>query len=116
MSNILQVIIVGILVGGLYGLVGLGFGLIQGVMRFINIAQGSFVILGGFICYWTVTLLHIDPYLSIPLVILVMFIVGAITYQLLFSPLLKYPKAEMRLDKSLLLTFGAVWIVDNLEN
>jgi branched-chain amino acid transport system permease protein len=114
-SNILQVIIAGILIGGLYGLVGLGFGLIQGVMRFVNIAQGSFIILGGFICYWAVTLLHIDPYLSIPLVILVMFIVGVITYQLLFSPLLKYPKAEMRLDKSLLLTFGVVWIVDNLE-
>ena len=115
MENVLQVILVGILVGGLYGLVALGFALINGVMRFINIAQGSFIVLGGFICYWIVTLLHIDPYLAIPMVMAVMFIVGIILYRSLFSPLLKYPKAEMRLDKSLLLTFGVVWMLDNLE-
>ena len=115
MGNVLQVILVGILVGGLYGLVALGFALINGVMRFINIAQGSFIVLGGFICYWIVTLLHIDPYLAIPMVMAAMFIVGIILYRSLFSPLLKYPKAEMRLDKSLLLTFGVVWMLDNLE-
>ena len=115
MENVLQVILVGILVGGLYGLVALGFALINGVMRFINIAQGSFIVLGGFICYWIVTLLHIDPYLAIPMVMAAMFIVGIILYRSLFSPLLKYPKAEMRLDKSLLLTFGVVWMLDNLE-
>jgi len=114
-ENVLQVILVGILVGGLYGLVALGFALINGVMRFINIAQGSFIVLGGFICYWIVTLLHIDPYLAIPMVMAAMFIVGIILYRSLFSPLLKYPKAEMRLDKSLLLTFGVVWMLDNLE-
>jgi branched-chain amino acid transport system permease protein len=114
-ENVLQVIMVGVLVGGLYGLVALGFGLIMGVMKFINIAQGSFIILGGFICYWIVTLLHIDPYVAIPMVMFAMFIVGIILYRSLFSPLLKYPKAEMRLDKSLLLTFGVVWILDNLE-
>jgi branched-chain amino acid transport system permease protein len=114
MANALQVLLIGVIVGSLYGLVALGFGLIMGVMRFINIAQGSFIILGGFICYWIVTLLHFDPYLSIPLVMLAMFIVGLILYRLLFSPLLKYPLAEMRLDKSLLITFGVVWILDNL--
>jgi branched-chain amino acid transport system permease protein len=115
MANVLQVLLVGVITGATYGLVALGFGLIMGIMRFINIAQGSFVILGGFVCYWIVTLLHFDPYLSIPLVMLAMFIVGLILYRLLFAPLLKYPKAEMRLDKSLLITFGVVWMLDNLE-
>jgi branched-chain amino acid transport system permease protein len=115
MENVLQVLFVGIIVGALYGLIALGFGLIMGVMKFVNIAQGSFIILGGFVCYWIVTLWHLDPYLSIPLVMLVMIILGLLLYRLLFSPLLKYPKAEMRLDKSLLMTFGVVWILDNLE-
>ena len=44
---------------------------------------------------------------------LVMFAMGLILYRLLFSPLLKYPRAEMRLDKSLLITFGVMWILDN---
>ena len=82
-GNVLQVLLIGVIVGALYGLVALGFGLIMGVMKFINIAQGSFIILGGFICYWIVTLLHIDPYLSIPLVMVAMFIVGLILYRLL---------------------------------
>jgi branched-chain amino acid transport system permease protein len=114
-SDVLQVLLVGVIFGTIYGLVALGFGLIMGIMKFVNIAQGSFVILGGFICYWIVTILHLDPYLSIPLVMLAMFIVGLVLYRLLFSPLLKYPVAEMRLDKSLLITFGVVWMLDNLE-
>ncbi|HEX7474545.1 MAG TPA: branched-chain amino acid ABC transporter permease [Dehalococcoidales bacterium] len=113
--DILQVLLIGVIIGALYGLVALGFALIQNIMKFINIAQGSFIILGGFICYWLFSILHIDPYLSIPLVMAAMFIVGLILYRFLFSPLLKYPRPEMRLDKSLLLTFGVVWMLDNLE-
>jgi branched-chain amino acid transport system permease protein len=113
--DVIQVLLIGVMVGALYGLVALGFGLIQNVMKFINIAQGSFIILGGFICYWLFSILHIDPYLSIPIVMAAMFVAGLILYRLLFSPLLKYPRAEMRLDKSLLITFGVVWMLDNLE-
>ncbi len=115
MENVAQVLLIGVIVGALYGLVALGFGLIMGVMKFVNIAHGSFIILGGFICYWIFTLLHVDPYLSIPLVMIIMFIVGLILYRLLFSPLLKLPRPEMRLDKSLLITFGVIWMLDNLE-
>ncbi len=113
--DVLQVLLIGVMVGAVYGLAALGFGLIQGVMKFINIAQGSFIILGGFTCYWLFSILHIDPYISIPIVMAAMFIVGLALYRLLFAPLLKYPRAEMRLDKSLLITFGAVWMLDNLE-
>ncbi|MBP1708206.1 MAG: ABC-type transporter, integral rane subunit [Chloroflexi bacterium] len=115
MENVAQVLLIGVIVGALYGLAALGFGLIMGVMKFVNIAHGSFIILGGFICYWIFTLLHVDPYLSIPLVMIAMFIVGIILYRLIFSPLLKLPRPEMRLDKSLLITFGVIWMLDNLE-
>jgi branched-chain amino acid transport system permease protein len=115
MENVAQVLLIGVIVGALYGLAALGFGLIMGVMKFVNIAHGSFIILGGFICYWIFTLLHVDPYLSIPLVMIAMFIVGLILFRLLFSPLLKLPRPEMRLDKSLLITFGVIWMLDNLE-
>ena len=113
MNAVIQTVLIGIAVGALYGLVALGFGLIMGVMKFVNIAHGSFIIVGGYIAYWLFTVLGIDPYLSIPAVMLVMFAMGLILYRLLFSPLLKYPRAEMRLDKSLLITFGVTWILDN---
>ena len=112
-NAVIQTVLIGIAVGALYGLVALGFGLIMGVMKFVNIAHGSFIIIGGYVAYWLFTLLGIDPYLSIPAVMLVMFAMGLILYRLLFSPLLKYPRAEMRLDKSLLITFGVMWILDN---
>jgi branched-chain amino acid transport system permease protein len=113
MTEILQTILIGIVIGALYGLVSLGFGLIMGIMRFVNIAHGSFIIIGGYVAYWLFTLLNIDPYLSIPAVMVVMFVLGLVLYQLVLSPLLKYPRAEMRMDKSLLVTFGVTWILDN---
>jgi branched-chain amino acid transport system permease protein len=113
MSEILQTILIGIVIGALYGLVSLGFGLIMGIMRFVNIAHGSFIIIGGYVAYWLFALWNVDPYLSIPAVMAVMFILGLVLYRLVLSPLLKYPRAEMRMDKSLLVTFGVTWILDN---
>lgn len=101
------------MIGALYGLVGLGFGLIMGVMRFVNIAHGSFIIIGGYVAFWLFTLLGIDPFLAIPAVVPCMFILGCLLYWLVLSPLVKYPRAEMRIDKSMLLTFGVTWILDN---
>jgi branched-chain amino acid transport system permease protein len=113
MNEIVQTVLIGIVVGSLYGLVSLGYGLIMGVMKFVNIAHGSFIIIGGYVAYWLFTLLGIDPYLSIPAVMVVMFVMGLVLYKLVLSPLLKYPRAEMRMDKSLLITFGVTWILDN---
>jgi len=113
MNALLQTLVIGIVVGALYGIVALGFGLIVGVMKFVNIAHGSFIIIGGYVAFWLFTLLDIDPYLSIPLVMCAMFVMGLLLYRLVLAPLLKYPRAEMRLDKSLLVTFGVTWILDN---
>jgi branched-chain amino acid transport system permease protein len=113
MNALIQTILIGIVVGALYGIVALGFGLIVGVMKFVNIAHGSFIIIGGYVAFWLFTLLGIDPYLSIPLVMCAMFVMGLALYRFVLSPLLKYPQAEMRLDKSLLITFGVTWILDN---
>jgi branched-chain amino acid transport system permease protein len=113
MDAIIQTVLIGIVVGALYGLVALGFGLIMGVMKFVNIAHGSFIIIGGYISYWLFALWGIDPYLSIPAVMVCMFVLGAALYKSVLSPLLKYPVAEMRIDKSMLVTFGVTWILDN---
>lgn len=113
MDAIIQTILIGIVVGALYGLVALGFGLIMGVMKFVNIAHGSFIVIGGYFAYWLFTLWGVDPYLSIPAVMVGMFILGMALYKSVLSPLLKYPRAEMRIDKSMLVTFGVTWILDN---
>jgi len=113
MNMLLQTVLVGVTIGALYGLVALGFGLIMGVMKFVNIAHGSFIIIGGYVAYWLFTLWNVDPYLSIPVVMCCMFVMGVVFFRLALSPLLKYPQAEMRMDKSLLVTFGVTWVLDN---
>ena len=113
MENVIQTIAYGIVVGALYGLIGLGLGLIMGIMKFLNIAHGTFIMLGGYVSFWLFTLWGIDPYLTIPLVIVAMFLTGLLLYKLTLSPLLKLPHIGMRISNSLLITFGVIYVLDN---
>jgi branched-chain amino acid transport system permease protein len=113
LENVIQAIASGILLGALYALIAYGLGLIMGIMKFLNIAHGSFLILGGYVSFWLFTLWGIDPYLSIPLVIMATFLMGLILYKLTLSPLLKLPDIDMRISNSLLITFGVIYVLDN---
>lgn len=114
METVVQVIGYGVIIGALFGLVGLGIGLINGITKFLNVAHGSFIILGGYIAYWLFTLLGIDPYLSIPLVVVATFITGLALFRFTLSPLLKLPDIGMRINNSLLITFGVIYFLDNV--
>ena len=65
MTEFLQTLVLGLLVGGVYALIASGLTLIFGVMRIINIAHGAFLILAAFLTFtlWSAT--GIDPLLSI---------------------------------------------------
>lgn len=112
MEAAIQIITYGVIVGAVYGLVAVGLALLLGVMKYLNIAHGTFIMLGGYIAFWLFTLWHIDPFVSIPLVMLGMFIVGLILYRVLLSPLLKFP-VGLRIGNSMLITFGLLWVLDN---
>jgi branched-chain amino acid transport system permease protein len=73
---LLQILVNGILKGGLYALMAMGMSLIWGVMGIINIAHGSFIMLGAFTTYWLFTLLGMDPFMSLIFSIALLFIVG----------------------------------------
>jgi branched-chain amino acid transport system permease protein len=113
MEIVLQTMANGLLIGALYGLVALGFALLMGVMKFLNTAHGTFIILGGYLSYWLLELWGIDPFLSLPLVVMAMFLIGIVFYKLALSPLLKLPNIGMRINSSMLITFGSIWVLDN---
>ena len=83
---LLQIIINGILKGGLYALMALGMSLIWGVMDIINIAHGAFIMLGAYCTYWFFSLLGVDPFISLFISIVFLFIIRICNPALSYQP------------------------------
>jgi len=105
---LLQSIVNGILMGGVYGLVAIGLSLIFGVMKIINFAHGSLMMLGMFTTYWLYVLLGLDPYLSLLLSIPCLFVVGLLIERFLIAQVLDAPA-----HNQLLLTLGISLFIEN---
>jgi len=108
---IIQIIVFGIFVGALYGLAAVGFSFIFGVMRILNIAHGELIMLGGYVGVSLCSYYNIDPFLSLPLVAIVLFVFGAVLYKILFSKVIKFNE-ELRTNTSLLISFGLILILE----
>lgn len=108
-----QVFVFGIFIGALYGLAAIGFSFVFGVMKVLNIAHGSLLMLGAYGSFWLFSLCHIDPYLSIPVVAIGVFLIGLAMYRGLLASLIKLPET-LKINTSLLVAFGAILILDNL--
>jgi branched-chain amino acid transport system permease protein len=72
----LQSLVNGILLGGVYACVGLGFSLVWGVTNVINLAHGVMIALGAYVTFWAYQGLGLDPFLSVPLAMLVVGLLG----------------------------------------
>src|SRR5689334_14660882 len=83
---LLQAVISGLLLGGVYGLVAFGLSLIFGVLRIINFAHGAVMMLAMYATYWLFTLLEIDPYLSIVLTGPAFFLLGMLIQRVVIEP------------------------------
>ena len=68
--------VLGLLLGGMYGLMASGLALTFGVMRVINVGHSAFVIAGAYLSYMLYTHLHIDPFVGLFITMPVMFLVG----------------------------------------
>ena len=80
-----QAIINGILLGAVYGTIGIGFSLVWGVMNIINLAHGSFIMIGAYLSYTIYTAYGIDPFLSIPIVMILLFVIGYVIQRYLMN-------------------------------
>jgi branched-chain amino acid transport system permease protein len=105
---LVQVIISGLLAGALYSMVALGLALIFGVMRVINIAHGTLLMLGAYTTFWWSQLLGINPYLSLLVSMPLMFLLGMLLQRTLVTRVVNAP------ELSLLLTFGISIALVNL--
>lgn len=105
MSLLAQQILLGLLIGGLYGLAAAGLSLIFGVLRVLNVAHGELLMLGGYASFWLFTLLGVDPFASLLGVVPALFLLGLCLYWTLFGFVVRAPE-EVRIKNSLLIGFG----------
>ncbi|MFC7408079.1 branched-chain amino acid ABC transporter permease [Hydrogenophaga atypica] len=99
----------GLLIGGIYTLVASGLTLIYGVLHIINFAHGSMLMLAMFGVYYLLTKLGIDPYLSLLVMVPLMFAVGYLLYKFLIGKL-----AKGKDENILLITLGLSILIENL--
>jgi branched-chain amino acid transport system permease protein len=96
-----QIVVNGILLGGLYGLMALGMALVWGVLNIVNLAHGSLIMLGGYLVYFLFTGAGIDPLLALPIAGLGMFVFGYVLQRGVINLIVR-----SALLNTLLITFG----------
>ena len=105
-----QIIINGVLLGGLYACMAIGFSVIWGVMNIINLAHGSMAVIGAYITYWLFTLTGLDPFLSLPISGATLFVIGYLLQRCLLNRVL-----ESSVFMVLILTFGIDLVLKNIN-
>jgi len=108
----LQLLIDGLLIGSIFALAAYGLALVWGVMNIKNLAQGDFVIMGGYIAFTlSESPFNLHPILSIPIIFVLMFVFGWVLYQTIIRRVI-----ERDLFTSLLATFGLAIVIQQLIN
>lgn len=109
MTLLVQQIVLGLLLGGVYVAVGIGFSLVWGIMNIVNLAHGALVIVGAYITWLLFANLHLDPFLALIPVGAAMFGFGYVIQRVLINHVIRAP-----LFFTLLLTFGVNLVLINL--
>lgn len=106
---LLQAIVYGLIMGSIYALTASGLTLILGVLKIINVSHGEFLMVAMYAAYYLFAGFHLDPFLSIFIVLPLLFFLGAILFYFLIRPILKAPEINQ-----ILLTIGISIFLQNL--
>jgi branched-chain amino acid transport system permease protein len=106
-----QILVLGLLLGGIYAMMASGLTLLFGVMRVVNLAHAAFILIASYLTYVLFESLTLDPMLSLIITMPLMFGLGVGVYLLLFPRLENSPRY---VEMTVLLTFGLALIVEGL--
>ena len=109
MTDFIQILILGMALGGVFALMGSGLSLVFGVMRIVNLAHPSLIIAGAYVAYWAYKLWGVDPLIALPFAAVVLAIVGVVLYKLVFE---REAKSAKYSEMSVLLTFAVAMIIE----
>ncbi|MBW1982430.1 MAG: branched-chain amino acid ABC transporter permease [Deltaproteobacteria bacterium] len=114
MIFILEDTINGILMGSIYGLTALGLTIIFGVLKVINFAHGSLLMVSMYVAYWAVALSGLHPYLTLIVVVPAMFLFGYYLQDIVIKPIFKAEKDVREPITVIIVTTGVWYVLDNL--
>jgi branched-chain amino acid transport system permease protein len=107
--NWAEQVVLGLLLGGIYVAVGLGFSLVWGVLNIVNLAYGALVMVGGYVTWLLFTYARIDPFAGIPVTVVVLFCLG---YALQYVVINRIVRASFLY--TFLITFGLDLVIVNV--
>lgn len=113
MQTFVQLLIGGILQGGIYALGAFGLSIIFGVLRVLNVAHGDYLMLGGMLTYWLYTTWTLPPWIALLVVFPVFFAGGFLVERLLIRPIAGMPHHEF-LVASILITLGLSLAIEDV--
>ena len=108
MDALLHVLVIGTLLGGIYGLVSIGLNLIFGVIRIVNFAHGELVMLGMYGAYLVYSTMGLSPYVATLIVVPALFVIGAVLYRFVLQPLQAESSMQIFATFALLVIFQNV--------
>jgi branched-chain amino acid transport system permease protein len=109
MHLVAQDLVNGILAGGIFAVVALGFSLVWGIMNIINLAHGAFIMLGAYATYQLTTSFGLDPFLTLPVSFVLLFALGYLIQRFLINWVARAP-----ILVTFLLTFGLSLLIVNI--
>jgi branched-chain amino acid transport system permease protein len=108
-AYLVQLVVLGLLIGGVYVAVGVGFGLVWGVLNIVNLSHGALVIVGSYLTWKLFSSYGLDPFLSLPLDAALLFAIGYTLQRLVINRVIRAP-----LLFTFLLTFGINLVIINV--
>lgn len=109
MSNAVQVLILGLLLGGVYALMAAGLTLAFGVMRIVNLAHAVMIVASAYIAYYAFQDAGLDPLVMVVIIMPIMYVVGVVAYATLFRRIEGSPRY---VEMTVLLTFAAAIAIE----
>jgi branched-chain amino acid transport system permease protein len=112
-QTFLQLLIGGVLQGGIYALGAFGLSIIFGVLRVLNVAHGDYLMLGGMLTYWLYTTWGLPPWAALAAVFPLFFLAGLLVERTLIRPIAGMPHQEF-LVASILVTLGISLAIEDV--
>lgn len=108
MHLLVQQVVLGLLIGGVYVAVAVGFSLVWGILNIVNLSHGALVMVGAYMTWWLFASKGVDPFVSLPIVVAALFAFGYALQRVLVNRVIRAP-----LFFTLLLTFGVNLVIVN---